>query len=475
MQHFLVAFAILLETIYLFLASASNYRANLLPLFALSVTASLLAFLFARRASLRAAVLWGAIFRATLLFRPPDLSEDLYRYAWDGRVALSGVSPYARVPDDPTLAPLRNDDWSKTAHRDALSVYPPVSQALFRAAAGTGHPRAALKLLFGAADLAIVLLLSRFEGGLFAAALYAAFPLAVVESAGMGHLDSAGIALLLGSLLLLRRSRRAGAGIAFALSVMTKYFGAFAVLPFVRLGKIRFGIAAFAAAAAVWAGASAGGASPASGLSNFVTRWSGNSIVYPVVEAGVERARLAPRAKAAYARWKSRRPERPWMQKVWPYFYPELFARILLAAGLGVVLFVIAVRISDPARAVGASLAAFLLASPVLHPWYVLWVFPFAALYRSASFLYLAATAVFGYALLHPVAPFSPPVVLALEYGPFAALLALDLLGRPAGREADRERPVDGDSPARATEDPLRRSAPRGGEPVGHSSKSDGR
>jgi hypothetical protein len=123
------------------------------------------------------------------------------------------------------------------------------------------------------------------------------------------------------------------------------------------------------------------------------------------------------------------------MEKPWPWFYPELFARLFIAAGLGVVLVGIALGIPDPVRAAGASLGAFLLASPVLHPWYLLWVLPFAALYRNAAFLYLSVAVVFGYALLHPVAPFSPGLVLALEYGPFAALLALGTFRRGRGGE----------------------------------------
>lgn len=426
-----------------------------MPFFALSATAALAAFFFARGANLRSALLWGALFRATLAFRAPDLSEDLYRYSWDGRVSLAGISPYARVPDDPALAPLRNGDWEKSAHRDALSVYPPASQAIFRAAARTGHPRIVLKVVFGAADLGIVWLLSRFEGGLFAAALYAALPLPVFESAGMGHLDSAGVALLLAALLHLRRSRPVVAGAGFALSVMTKYFAGFAALPFARRGRLRFAGAALAAGWALWAAGAGGGATPAAGLSNFATRWSGNSILYPAVEGAVERARLAPRAKAAYARWKAGRPGRPWMERPWPWFYPELFARLILAAGLGVSLVVIAIRIPDPVRAAGASLGAFLVVSPVLHPWYLLWVLPFAALARSAAFLYLSIASMFGYALLHPVAPFSPGVVLALEYGPFAGLLALDVFRR------GRESPPGYEPPHRGL--------------VGHGSQSEGR
>ena len=433
MQHSLVAVSILLETTYLFLASASDYRANLLPFLALTLTAALAAFIFARRATVRSALVWGALFRATLLFRRPDLSEDLYRYAWDGRVALAGISPYAHPPDDPALLPLRNADWAASAHRDARSVYPPAAQALFRAAAATGRPRAALKIAFAAADLAIVPLLAGFEGGVFAAGLYAAFPLPVFESAGMGHVDAVGVVLLLAALAALVRRRRLVAGAAYGLSLLTKLFSGFALLPLVRKGRALFAVSAATTAAALWLWSAAAGTSPAAGLSNFATRWSGNSVLYPAVETAVERTGLASRAKAAYARWKSTRPEKPWMERPWPYFYPELFARLILAVILAVGLAAIAIRIGDPLRAAGASLGLFLLVSPVLHPWYLLWVFPFAALFRNAAFLYLSVSAAFGYALLHPVAPFSPPIVLAIEYGPFAALLAFDVV-RPSRR-----------------------------------------
>ena len=414
---------ILLETIYALLASAPDFRPNLLPFFLLVTAAALLSLLFARGGTLRGALLWATLFRATLLWRSPDLSEDLYRYAWDGHLSASSVSPYAYAPDDPRLTPLRNADWAASAHRDARTVYPPAAQALFRVAALTGRPRLALKVAFAVADLAIVVLLARFEGGAFAAALYAAFPLPVFESAGMGHLDSLGVALLLAALLYLNGKRRSAAGAAAALSVMVKYFSLFAILPLVRRGRLAFAAPFLGVAAALWLWASAAGATPAAGLANFATRWSGNSVVYPVVEAAVDRLRLAPRAKETYARWKAPRPQKPWMERVWPFFYPELFARAILAAALGIGLFAIAAGRSAAVPAVFASLALFLLISPVLHPWYVLWLLPFAALRRDPAFLYLAAAAPFGYAVLHPVGVFMPGVTIAIEYAPFAFLL----------------------------------------------------
>src|SRR3954469_14362057 len=41
---------------------------------------------------------------------PPRTSDDMYRYAWDGRVQAAGISPYAYPPAAPELAHLR-DGW----------------------------------------------------------------------------------------------------------------------------------------------------------------------------------------------------------------------------------------------------------------------------------------------------------------------------------------------------------------------------
>src|SRR6266404_3574223 len=110
MKHFLLP-AILLEAIYLSIALTPDFRSRLAVYFALVLTAVPAAFLFAGGASRKAALLCGLIFRATLLIRAPDLSDDLIRYAWDGRVAASGHSPYAFSPADPRLSFLRDSRW----------------------------------------------------------------------------------------------------------------------------------------------------------------------------------------------------------------------------------------------------------------------------------------------------------------------------------------------------------------------------
>lgn len=427
MKHTFPA-AILLEALYAALAFSPDFR-NRLPLFlALFVSAILAALVFwrsaARGGSRRAILAWALLFRATLLCRAPDLSDDLYRYVWDGRVAAAGISPYDATPDDPSLAFLRDRDWERMGHRDARTIYPPAAEALFRVAAGSPRPAAVLKVVFAGFDLAVVWLLLAFPGGESAAALYAAFPLPVFESAGMGHLDSAGIALALAAAVWLARGRRAGAGAALAASALLKYIPGFAFLAFLRRGRLAFALAFAATAAALWWSAPRGNAGPATGLANFATRWEGNSVVYPVVERGMELTRLPDRAKRAYADWKSRRPQRPWMEKPWPFFYPAFFARALLGILLAAGLLHIAFRVPDLLAATAASLELLLLLSPVFHPWYALWVLPFAALSRRTSWIYLSGAVALAYALLYPVPGLPMPVILGLEYIPFAWIRA---------------------------------------------------
>ena len=430
MKHFLLP-TILLEAIYLSVASVPDFRPRLIVYFPLVLTAVPAAFLFAGRASLRTALVCGLLFRATLLLRSPDLSDDLARYIWDGRVAASGRSPYAFPPEDPRLSFLRDSRWQTMPHRDVLSIYPPVAQVLFKMGAASGAPELFLKSCFAVADLSVVWLLGQFPGGLFASALYAAFPLPVVESAGMGHVDSVGIALLLAALLLLRAGRRSLSGAAAALSFLVKYVSGAAMLPSLRRGKLAFLTTFLLCGALLWRAERGSGPSPAAGLANFATRWEGNSVLYPATLWVVSEIRLPSRAKALYADWKSRRPQEPWMERVWPYFYPEFFARAALAFLLAAALGWIAWRIPDPARAAGASIAVLLLVSPVLHPWYLLWVLPFAALERSASLLYLSAAVPLAYALLYRTPFFEAPVVLLLEYVPFAGLLIREIWQNP--------------------------------------------
>src|SRR5687767_1762069 len=81
------------------------------------------------RSTFAIVIVFAALFRLSLLFAPPFLSDDIYRYVWDGRVQAAGINPYRHIPADPVLADLRDDKiYPKINRRDyAPTMYPPLA------------------------------------------------------------------------------------------------------------------------------------------------------------------------------------------------------------------------------------------------------------------------------------------------------------------------------------------------------------
>jgi hypothetical protein len=167
----------------------------------------LLVYLRGAAVSFRRLMLGAVLFRLAALPMLPSLSDDGYRYVWDGVVAVeAGISPYAARPNEPALAEWQNEPIYARMNSPAYySVYPPASQLLFRVAASVHSPLGwvaswwLLKGLLVAVELGGVLMLVRVVGA-HAAALYAWSPLAVVEIAGQGHTEAVvvgGVGLLL--------------------------------------------------------------------------------------------------------------------------------------------------------------------------------------------------------------------------------------------------------------------------------------
>lgn len=175
------------------------------------------------RPSARAVVGLAVVLRAVVFPLDPSLSDDGYRYVWDGVVQVEdGVSPYRYRPSDPALAHRHADvPYERMNSPGYYSVYPPVSQGVFALGGlvyGAGWRASwwVVKGLAVAAELVGVVLLVRTVGPA-AAALYAWHPLAVVEVAGQGHTEG----LLVGALGVLvwavaRRPALAGAAVAVA-------------------------------------------------------------------------------------------------------------------------------------------------------------------------------------------------------------------------------------------------------------------
>ena len=151
-------------------------------------------------------VVAGAVaLRLAFLPTVPNLSGDVYRYIWDGRVVAAGFNPYSHVPADPVLIPLRDPaQYGLIDKRDyAVTIYPPVAEALFalvtRLSSSVLAMKAAMVLLEGVAALATARLLRRLGRRPERLALYLLHPAPVWEIAGNGHVDAAMMACLFGA------------------------------------------------------------------------------------------------------------------------------------------------------------------------------------------------------------------------------------------------------------------------------------
>ncbi|MCS6930061.1 MAG: polyprenol phosphomannose-dependent alpha 1,6 mannosyltransferase MptB [Saprospiraceae bacterium] len=186
--------------------------------------------------------LWavGIVLRTLLLFSTPNLSDDVYRFLWDGRLAAQGIHPFAYTPAQvmeggKVLVGITPELFSKLNSPHYYTVYPPVCQGAFWVAAKVFPESIAggvfvLKVFLWAADLLVLWVLRRLHPNGQAATAYALNPLVVVEGVGNAHFEAAMLAFLLLGLWLgqsfhLRiseRKRWALAALCWALAVAVK-------------------------------------------------------------------------------------------------------------------------------------------------------------------------------------------------------------------------------------------------------------
>jgi len=395
------------------------------------------------RESLWLALGCASVVGIALVLAPPLLSDDVYRYLWDGRVTLSGTSPYRYAPDDPHLAALRDALWRRINNADIPTIYPPAAQLLFAACDAIAHTPLPVKALMLAAHLATIPIVGRLAGAAVTASaavtaaasaassaasaratlVFALCPLALTESALSGHVDAvAGLAIALG-LLALVRSRVVVAALFFALASATKLVGLL-LAPLVAVRDRRAALLAIVLSLLpLLALAGAGGRESTGGLGHYARRWRGNEGAFVVAEyvaaRGVDGVASVTNSSPTHIRFPALRcaiealrgtPIDPRAGLVGPKKFVQdvtdfqrvyvagLAARaMVLALLLGLVAWLVRTRV-EPLRAARLVLLIALLFAPQLHPWYLLWLLPLECASGGVAGLVWAASALTAYA-----------------------------------------------------------------------------
>jgi SAM-dependent methyltransferase len=385
-------------------------------------------------------MLTAACLRVAAALAPTSLSDDVFRYVWDGRLLLEGINPYLERPatlwasgqfDDPLFNRLNSPDY--------YSVYPPLAQAVFGLstglADGLGLPAdRVLRLVLGLLDVAtvglLVIALRRLGRRPEAAALYAWNPLVFWEVAAGGHSEAAMLPFLVLAVVAATGRRGWGLGLALGLAALAK-LTALLLAPvlgwyLVRRMGWRRGLLGAGLAAVLAAGVVAVGYAPL-WFDGLVANHRESLELY--FGHFIFNSPLFELARGALGYVEGVTPD------VSPQIAPVFNGAVL--AVLGVATLSVNGRSHRLAGGLLAVALANVLLSSVFHPWYLLLPLLLGVLAGAWSPLVLSAFVALSYLAYDPAVAAVPgrvsPDLMAVQFIPFGLVLALDLFRAALG------------------------------------------
>lgn len=174
------------------------------------------------------------IFRFIFLFSWPSLSDDFYRFIWDGRLLSAGYHPFSEIPSiyvHQGISGVDRELFSKLNSPEYFTIYPPVSQFVFWLSVKIS-PQSILgsvivmRIILFLAEAGTVLimykLLKRLSLSSVNTLLYALNPLVIIELTGNLHFEGLVIFFVLLSVYLLLNNRWMTSSLSIALAIGSK-------------------------------------------------------------------------------------------------------------------------------------------------------------------------------------------------------------------------------------------------------------
>tara|TARA_R110000850_G_scaffold254614_1_gene380189 strand:+ start:75418 stop:76779 length:1362 start_codon:yes stop_codon:yes gene_type:complete len=184
-------------------------------------------------------LLWtGIALRAVFILSIPNLSQDFYRFLWDGRLLMQGINPYLSTPASFALPGMMGIhqaqeliDGMGALNASHYSNYPPLSQGIYALAALLAGKSIlgsviVLRLVLIAADIGTVLfgkkLLEKLQLPAHHIFWFFLNPFIIIELTGNLHFEGVMVFFLVGALYFLATKKWLWSGIFLGLSVATK-------------------------------------------------------------------------------------------------------------------------------------------------------------------------------------------------------------------------------------------------------------
>lgn len=178
----------------------------------------------------------SVIFRGLLLFSVPALSDDFYRFIWDGRLIEAGYHPFAKVPSfylsyPASIPGIDEELFGMLNSKETFTIYPSFAQFIFWLSVklsdgsiyGSMLVMKSIIFVFEMGTLWILTkVLHQFNQNSGNTLLYALNPLVILELAGNLHFEGVMVFFLLLAIYFLKRQQAFLSSGAYALSICTK-------------------------------------------------------------------------------------------------------------------------------------------------------------------------------------------------------------------------------------------------------------
>lgn len=205
--------------------------------------------------SLRIIQYSGIFFRIILLFSVPSLSDDFYRFLWDGNMTNLNFNPYLILPETYAQASELNlymkELFENMNSRAYFAVYPPLNQFIFSFVTLIFPEDLFKQIIFLRLILFIAELLIIFNLPVFLqkigisnsiSALYILNPLVILEITGNLHFEGLAIWFLLLTLSFIKSGKWKTASVFYSLSIGIKLLPLIFLPVLIRFLGIKRGI-----------------------------------------------------------------------------------------------------------------------------------------------------------------------------------------------------------------------------------------
>jgi len=310
---------------------------------------------------------WAAMFHLLGVFGAPLFEDDYYRYVWDAYHTVQFGSPYGVAPSDyfdenglgGNVSEAFRSILNGINYPDIPTIYGPTLQYSFLLAYFIAPGEVwALQLVYSVVDLLLIWMLFKFASPRLVM-LYAWSPLVFKEVLLTAHPDGLGVSLLILAVLCFYRKSFYLMAIALAASLAAKIF-AILFVPFLLFKTNVRVITLFSLSVLLLylplLGESAG---DLLGLNAMAQNWQFNAALYGVLT----------------------------------HFFSADISKLILALVLVVGFSWYFLRFHFGQNPLSKSgyirgdlvMGGFLLCAPVINPWYLIWVLPFAVIHKNIS------------------------------------------------------------------------------------------